>query len=162
MRFIRRWNISAKSWRATPSASETTLEPFLVRGTFAHLLLAASVETSPVRALERNDLGGSVCEKHYKLPVASDTKPVTIDTQGFTLSGTDCTDNPPGSGGNIRIPLAPTTTLTISGTLAGGNTVSTSSGGAGLLVTGPVAASAVNNGSITGGNNDLRDHRPEG
>ncbi|ESQ82793.1 hypothetical protein ABENE_20805, partial [Asticcacaulis benevestitus DSM 16100 = ATCC BAA-896] len=72
------------------------------------------------------------------LPTA--VKPITIDTQGFTLSGTPTMSGPSGAG-----------SLTFIGTIAGasGAPASTTAGQVGLLVNG--GASAINSGSITGG-----------
>ncbi|QNK00684.1 autotransporter outer membrane beta-barrel domain-containing protein [Dyella telluris] len=79
----------------------------------------------------------------------SPTVPVTLDTQGFTLTGYG-----QGTGNGVVFP-GTGATLTIVGSLNGGNgnavAGATSAGGYGLQVT-AATASVVNNGTITGGN----------
>ena len=74
------------------------------------------------------------------------TKPLTIDTQGFTLTG-------PGQGNGITF-VAGGGTLTINGTLYGGNgtnVVGTASNGGGGLGVNRGPTTLINNGTITGG-----------
>ncbi|EUB96924.1 hypothetical protein PMI07_001258 [Rhizobium sp. CF080] len=76
------------------------------------------------------------------------TKPITIDTQGFVLSGTD---NAAGAGSSVSL-SGLGGTRTIEGTLVGGDAGAapvSAAGGSGLSFN--LQASAVNNGSITGG-----------
>ncbi len=83
------------------------------------------------------------------------TKSLSIDTQGFTLSGTGVGLNP----GNIRFSGGTLTsgTVTLSGTIAGADRVGTTAPGVGLVfdsgvtTIGGTTAQIVNNGSITGG-----------
>ncbi|MBP2561221.1 fibronectin-binding autotransporter adhesin [Neorhizobium galegae] len=73
------------------------------------------------------------------------SKPIAIDTQGFTITG--ATNNAPLSfdhtGGN---------TVTVAGTFVGGDGAGTTAGGFGLYTRSTInRSSIVNNGSITGG-----------
>jgi fibronectin-binding autotransporter adhesin len=80
--------------------------------------------------------------------LAATTKPITIDTQGFVLSGTD---NAAGAGSPISL-SGLGGTRTIEGTLVGGDAGAapvSAAGGFGLGLN--FQASVVNNGSITGG-----------
>lgn len=80
------------------------------------------------------------------------TKPMTIDTQSFVLSGIATAPNNPGNiifSGNF-----PSGTLTFAGTLVGGASTATIGAATGLSVNNSASSSTgqvVNNGSITGG-----------
>jgi fibronectin-binding autotransporter adhesin len=83
----------------------------------------------------------------FSTALPTPTKPLTIDTQGFTLGGTN---NPSGAGNPINISGAGATTTFI-GVFAGGNAspAVNAVGGTGLIMSS--GALAINNGSITGG-----------
>lgn len=110
----------------------------------AQLIAAINAANADPDANATITLGSNITLAAVTLP--SPTKPMTIDTQGFTLTT-------PGSGGSNTF-AGTGATLTISGTLVGGNGANvagpTSPGGVGLGVNG-AAASVINNGHITGG-----------
>lgn len=72
-------------------------------------------------------------------------KPLTVDTQGFSLTGAV-------ANGSIRFPSG-SATITIAGNFIGGQggAVTSTTGGAGLSFNTVIPSSAVNNGHITGG-----------
>lgn len=78
---------------------------------------------------------------------------LTIDTQGFTLSGIDNTA-PLGDGGDILFSSGTGGTVTLSGTFVGGDAGPTSGNGGGSALnmnSGTLASSIINNGTLTGG-----------
>ncbi len=79
--------------------------------------------------------------------LAAATKPITIDTQGFVLSGADGTGATPGT--TVTLLGSGGGTYTLMGTFKGGNAAA-GVGGQGLRLT--FGATATNNGVIQGGN----------
>jgi outer membrane autotransporter protein len=85
----------------------------------------------------------------FSLPMP--TKSITIDTQGFVLTGA----NGVGSGSITFVSgVLPSVVMTVNGTLVGGNSAGIGNPGAGLSIQSLAGSTGqvVNNGSITGGN----------
>ncbi|MBR0669329.1 autotransporter outer membrane beta-barrel domain-containing protein [Roseomonas hellenica] len=128
-------------WLAPPAAAAN-----FTAGSDAQLRQAIIDAGNSPDASSTITLTGSFAVTNTVLPTV--TKPLTIDTQGFTLSSSD---NPSGAGASIRLVTVSGATVSISGTLVGGSTGSASStvAGGGLVLGGP--ATVVSNGTITGG-----------
>ncbi|RVA24790.1 hypothetical protein EN935_25480, partial [Mesorhizobium sp. M7D.F.Ca.US.004.03.1.1] len=105
-------------------------------------IIAANADADPNATIT---LTSSFSVSASNLPAAA--KPITIDTQSFTLKGVD---NSAGAGGRITF-AGPGSIETLAGTFSGGNAGASVNvnGAIGVLIN--TQASVINNGSITGG-----------
>lgn len=104
-------------------------------------ITAANADPDPSATIT---LTGNIGLSSTVAPLPTATKPMTLDTAGFTLSGFDRTSGS-GNGGGIQA----ATNWTIFGALRGGNANGTGTGGQGF--NGGFATQLINHGTITGG-----------
>jgi fibronectin-binding autotransporter adhesin len=130
--------LSASAWvpqamAATYTASNET--------ELRNAITAANADADPNATIT---LTSSFTVSNTAFPVP--TKPMTIDTQGFVLSGVAT-----GSGTiNFSGSSIPSGTLTFAGTYAGGSPTNVANAGFGLQLNG--TGQVINNGAFTGGN----------
>ncbi|TIV25623.1 MAG: hypothetical protein E5V90_26665, partial [Mesorhizobium sp.] len=135
-----------------PSAASATTTYYVSNETdLRNAIISANADSDPIQLIVMTQSFGILAPDTLPTP----TRSLSIDTQGFTLSGTPSGLNP----GNVRFTggTLVSGTVTLSGTLAGANQTGTALVGVGFVfdsgvtTAGGTTAQVVNNGSITGG-----------